>query len=338
MLLYHDQDTSSAYHSWWEDRPLLTRAGGYWWDGASWYRPPQVIDRAAEGHARRRVPHPTTLTATDVLDTTSTPSSGQVHKVAAFAPYTVSDPQWRNDLATWAEQQKTRSDALPLERCVIRINAPELSELLGIEDIAGQTGESASKLREDFDRGFSEALPTPQAIIDGHPWWSRTVVQDWQEERRRGHPEDLLNSGPSPAVSRLWARLTTTFTEDLAHRSSTGGIVERVLHAVSGPAAQRDTAEDLAWTGALNAETMLPPSASRGSAAASNWAAARCQAARASSAAPLASSACPRESSTSAAPHSSWSCSRSFNARSKQITARAGSPQGESAAAVKRSL
>lgn len=48
VLLYRDRHTSSAYHSWWEDRPLVARTGGYWWDGTRWYRPPQVIDRAAD--------------------------------------------------------------------------------------------------------------------------------------------------------------------------------------------------------------------------------------------------------------------------------------------------
>ena len=36
---------------------LLFRAGGYWWDGATWYRPGQVWDGAADelngGHQHR---------------------------------------------------------------------------------------------------------------------------------------------------------------------------------------------------------------------------------------------------------------------------------------------
>lgn len=259
VLLYRDDETSSAYHSWWEDRPLLTRAGGYWWDGTSWYRPAQVLDRAAERCARRRVPHPATLTADDVLDTTSTASWARVHKVAAFEPAVVPDQQWRNDLAYWAEQQRSRSEALPLDRCVVRFNAPELSELLSVDEIAEHTDESAARLRQDFDRGYPGALPAPQATVEGHPWWSRPVVQDWQEELRRDHPEEILNSGPSPAVSALWSRMTRIFTEDLEHRSSTGGLLQRVVSAVAGPAATRDTAQDLAWTAALGAEEMLPP-------------------------------------------------------------------------------
>lgn len=270
VLLY--RDTSLAYQSWWQDRPLLTRSGGYWWDGTSWYRPAQVMDRAAEGCARRRVPHPSTVTAADVLaasrirsqvaTASNTASWGRVHKVARFEAASVPDEQWRNDLAQWAEQQKSRADALPLNRCVIELNAPELSQLLSVEDIAGQTGESADRLRKDFDRDYPEALPSPQATVDGHPRWSRPVVQDWREERRRDSPEDILTgneSGPSSAVSALWARLTTNFTEDLQHRTGNGGFLQRVLSSVTGPAPTRDTAPELAWTAALQAEDMLPP-------------------------------------------------------------------------------
>ena len=46
------------------DRPLLTRVGGYWWDGDTWYRPRQVLSWATEGYVRL----PTNITTADLLD------------------------------------------------------------------------------------------------------------------------------------------------------------------------------------------------------------------------------------------------------------------------------
>lgn len=263
VLLYRDRHTSSAYHSWWDDRPVLARAGGYWWDGTRWYRPPQVIDRAAEGYARRRVPHPTTQTAADLLDSTSTASWGREYKVAGFEPSEVADAQWRHDLARWAAQQQSRPEALPLERCVVRLNAPELSELLSVDDIARLTEKSASRLQHEFDRDFPDALPHPQNRVDGHPRWARPVVEDWQERLHRDRPEDILTdgrTGPTPAVSTLWARLAINFADDeLHHRTAHGGLLQRALSALTGPAMSRELAQELAWTAALQAQDMLPP-------------------------------------------------------------------------------
>jgi len=42
----------------------LTRVGGYWWDGDTWYRPRQVLSWATEGYVRL----PTNITTADLLD------------------------------------------------------------------------------------------------------------------------------------------------------------------------------------------------------------------------------------------------------------------------------
>lgn len=262
VLLYRDRDTSSAYHSWWGERPLLARTGGYWWDGTSWYRPEQIMDPAAERYARRRVPHATTQTAADLLDSSSTAEWGRLYKVAAFEPFEVPDDQWRNDLAYWAEQQTSRPDALGLEHCVVGLNAPELSQLLSVNDVARLTGVSAGTLREDFDHGFSEALPTPQAIVDGDPRWARPVVTDWQERRHRDHPEDILtgkDSGPTPAVAALWTTLDNNFADDVPRRNRHGSALQRMLSSWTGPGPSREVASDMAWIAALQSETLLPP-------------------------------------------------------------------------------
>jgi hypothetical protein len=57
-------DDANELHAEWHGGPLLFRAGGYWWDGATWYRPGQIWD-AADGDfvrtpARSRSPSPPT--------------------------------------------------------------------------------------------------------------------------------------------------------------------------------------------------------------------------------------------------------------------------------------
>lgn len=262
VLLYRDRDAASAYDRWWTDRPLLQRAGGYWWTGTTWYRPSQLRDEAEERRVRRRVPHPTTVTAADLLDASSTASWGREYKVASFEPFEVPDEQWRNDLAHWAQQRSTGPEALPLQRCVVQLKAPELSELVSFDEIAGQTGYAVADLQHDFKHGFGEALPAPQALVEGRPHWSRPVVADWQEVLRRDRPETILtgrDTGGSPAVNALWSRMTRTFSDDDKDHTGTGrGVLARVLSAVATPTAVRDV-ERQAWIGALQAENMLPP-------------------------------------------------------------------------------
>lgn len=263
VLLYHDRDTPSAYQTWWGDRPVLARSGGYWWDGATWYRPAQVVDLAAEGYARRRVTHPTTQTAANLLDSTSRASWGREYKIAGFEPVTVDDQQWRNDLAYWATQQDLRTDTPGLDHCLVGLNAPELSQLLGFDEIAEVIGESASKLREDYEHDFPEKLPVPQAVVNGQPRWSRPVVQDWREERRRDRPEDILTGrsfGSSPAVHALWSKLDTSFSTDLpASHPEPSGIVQRFLSSLAAPSQSRNLAHELSWRAALHSQDMLPP-------------------------------------------------------------------------------
>src|SRR5664279_5529808 len=44
-----DGDAGSVHQDLWSP-VLLWRAGGYWWDGQTWYRPPQLWDRASEDY------------------------------------------------------------------------------------------------------------------------------------------------------------------------------------------------------------------------------------------------------------------------------------------------
>lgn len=268
VLLYRDHDASSVYHSWWEDRPLLTRSGGHWWDGTAWYRPPQILDWASECHARYRVSRPVTLTAEDLLDGRCSPSRGRVHRVKPFEPFDVNDEQWRHDLAAWAEQQCTRTEALPLDRCVVTLNAPELSpnSLLDVEDTAREAGRDPEILRRELARGDADAPPPPQDTVDGQSRWSHAVVRDWIERCRRDTPESLLtgdDSGSSPGLRAFAQRTASNFAEILRRRRSNNpGFPRRLLQELMGeghtaPFPHGD-AEDLAWTAAANFHDSLP--------------------------------------------------------------------------------
>ncbi|MEU9025876.1 hypothetical protein [Actinomadura sp. NPDC048394] len=58
VVLYRDTDASpvDSLLMWEEPAGLLYRAGGYWWDGTTWYRPSQLFDWAAEKTYERPVP------------------------------------------------------------------------------------------------------------------------------------------------------------------------------------------------------------------------------------------------------------------------------------------
>jgi hypothetical protein len=101
--LYRDDDAVNAYTDY-VDGPLLSRSGGYWWDGATWYRPSRVIDWAGEDYYRRAVPAATTVTAAGILAAASgaDPARGTVLDVAGIDPDIPYEGRWDDDLALWA--------------------------------------------------------------------------------------------------------------------------------------------------------------------------------------------------------------------------------------------
>lgn len=263
VVLYRGRDAASVHSDWFGDRPLLVRVGGYWWNGETWYRPRQVINWASERFMRRAVRQPTTITAADLLDSSCKTALGEVHKILQFDPNAaVNSEQWRHDLALWAARRRTRTDALPLDSCVITLNAPELADsaLLGIDEFAKEAKIAASTLRAYITRDEAD-VPPPQATDGGRKRWSRPVVQDWIEQRRRepsnvvtvlsGDSEDQLNPGlrklskrlseatfdalwGDPASRRLWSR---------PHRN------EQAVQAV---------ADQVGWRAALHLESTVP--------------------------------------------------------------------------------
>jgi hypothetical protein len=263
VLLYRARDAASVHSDWFGDRPLLTRVGGYWWNGNIWYRPRQVLSWASESYMRRPVRQPTTITAADLLDGSCKTALGEIHKILQFAPDSaVTKDQWRHDLALWAARRRTKTDALPLDRCVITLNAPELtnSALLGVEEFAKEAGIAASTLRAYITRDEAD-IPPPQAISGGgRKHWSRPVVRDWIERRRRdpsevtkvltGDSEDL-----PPGLRELWKRLSEAmFGEFWGHQA----FRRRWSRPHRNEQAVLAVADQVGWTAALHLESTMP--------------------------------------------------------------------------------
>lgn len=262
VLLYRRGGETFAHHEWFQDRALLERAGGYWWDGATWYRPRQVLSWARERYVRRPVRQPTTITAEDMLDGSCKPALGELHKIAQFEPAEMDREQWRHDLALWAARRRARGEGLPLARCVVTLNAPELAEsaLLGIDQVAKEAGIAASTLRAYITRDEGD-VPLPQTTDGGRKRWSRPVVKDWIEQRRRepsavvktltDDPEHQL----APGLEELWQRLTEATFDELW--SSPAGR-RRWSRPHRNEQAAQSTARELAWRSALHLESAVP--------------------------------------------------------------------------------
>lgn len=263
VVLYHDSDAASVYNDWFGDRPLLIRLGGYWWNGDTWYRPRQVVSWASESYLRRAVRQPTTITAADLIDSSGKTALGEVHTVMQLdSGVAVPREQWRHDLALWAARRRTRADALPLERCVVTLNAPELAEaaLLGVEEFAKEAGIAASTLRAYIARDEAD-VPPPQATDGGRKRWSRPVVQDWIEQRRRD-PSNVVTvlsddseDHLAPGLRTLWKRLSEAAFGALWGQPASRRRWSRPHRTEQ---AVRSIADQVGWTAALHLESTVP--------------------------------------------------------------------------------
>lgn len=268
VLLYRDNDSSAAYDEWFGDQALMTRLGGYWWDGTTWYRPRQILNYATERYMRRPVQRPTVITAADLLDDSCRPEQGTVAKIVQFTPGPPVPPQqWRHDLARWAQNRAEHPGALALEQCIVTLNAPELAEsaLLGVEEFAAEAGIAAATLRAYIARDEA-AIPEAQASDGGRKRWSRPVVTDWLEQRRRdpgnvaaalpgNDAAEDVSSSLSPALRRLWDRLTSMLLRELWEQPAARRRWSRPFR--NEPAA-KDLAEQLGWVAAVNADAAIP--------------------------------------------------------------------------------
>ncbi|MGW6489651.1 hypothetical protein [Streptomyces sp. NPDC055056] len=194
VLLIHDQDMSSLHHDWmYGHNGFLYRHGGYWWDGTAWHRPGQVMDRAYEDFDARPVKDAVTLTAADLLDHPGEPGNARIRKIADFTAPDKPVPNWRDHLALWA--QSRQPDSLPLDCCVIDLQAPELepARLVDRPGLAQVAGLAVDDL--PHPKYGRRNLPAPQIESADGLRWSRPVARDWAEEHRRANGPQKLLSG-----------------------------------------------------------------------------------------------------------------------------------------------
>jgi hypothetical protein len=199
------------------DDVLLLRAGGYWWDGDSWYRPNQVFDWARERYARRKAKNAVSLTAADLLDYTADPARATVGTVTDIDPGAGPVARWTDHLALWATSRP--GDGLPLDQCVVNLSAPELGgdQLIGSAELAAMANIEPSTLRAYQARDEAD-LPDPQATISGRNVWSKPVAADWIEHRARSSGSvEATMAAADAAVDEFDNHLTRGQT-DIRHR------------------------------------------------------------------------------------------------------------------------
>lgn len=259
---------------------LLFRSGGYWWDGAAWYRPGQIWDGAEEHYFQRKVPAAATVTAADLLPggDASQASAASIADLDSNAILSsVPTGTWRNDLALWAAHRASSPETgtetgagtggavepgCGLEEAVVTLTAPELSgdQLVGMAEMAEIAGIGASTLRAYISRGEGE-VPLPQSTISGRAVWARPVAEEWSEHRRRsdeGLAEALGGQRQginlAPGTAEVWERFSRSFFS----RLWSSGWRKRWTLRWRTEAAVKETADTLSWEVAASLDKVIP--------------------------------------------------------------------------------
>ncbi|MFJ5926566.1 hypothetical protein ACIQF6_28585 [Kitasatospora sp. NPDC092948] len=260
VLLMSDSDIASM-HSEWDGPQLLFRAGGYWWDGTTWYRPGQIWHPVHHRHEFRKASAPTTITAADLLDTSTGPGSATIVKVTDFAPAAEPPSSWLDQLALWAQIHHTHPGARPLDRCVVNLASPELAadHLIGAPDLAAMAGISASTLRSYIARDEND-VPMPQATISGRNLWSRPVGADWVEARNRSAEgvEAILATDDEHPLSPLQAEVRDRYTARFLSALRRPSTLKRWSLRHRGEEAIKGVATELAWNVAVTLNDIVP--------------------------------------------------------------------------------
>ena len=263
VTLWRNDDAARVHDDMWlqDPAPLLYRVGGYWYDGATWYRPAQVWDLASEEYARRPVPMAVTVTAAELLKVPGDAARGTVAAVAEFSPDSGGQGSWSDDLALWAARRQ--ADALPLAKCVVNVIAPELAgdRLVSVTELAAIGGIAPSTLRAYISRGEEQA-PSRRLLLAAAARGPRLVAEEWAEQRRRDNAAETvaMNHGGAdmpPGTAEVCGRFERTFYSALWENP--GGRKRWALRW-RDRAAVRDIAAGLAWYVAAD----VAPSGDRG--------------------------------------------------------------------------
>ncbi|MFI5740967.1 hypothetical protein ACIA9I_21675 [Streptomyces anulatus] len=261
VLLMGDGQTSFL-HTQWDGDPLLFRAGGYWWDGTTWYRPGQIWDPVAQDHERRKARLAVTVYAADMLDGRADPDRAHLGKVAVFDPNATQPDNWLDHLALWARHHQEQDGALPLERCVVDLSSPELTgtQLIGAPEMAELGGITASTLRAYISRGNSE-VPLPQAVVGSRDQWARAVAQDWVEARQRSYEGvgQAMSAGDRDSLPPGAAEVRDRFAADFRHTLfDRPDVRKRWVLRHRNEESVTEVANELSWSVAVSLDRIIP--------------------------------------------------------------------------------
>ncbi|WCT06166.1 hypothetical protein [Rhodococcus qingshengii] len=257
VMLFHGNDDARTMHDRWDAQgALLFRSGEYWWDGTNWFRPLQVYDQIAGDYTRRLVDSATTITAERALvSDPGDPAAGTVYDVGVDFT-SIPRGRWADDFAAWADRRSETDAAIPLNRCVIGVSAPELvgDQLIGTAELAERAGIAASTLRAYITRREA-AVPEPQAVIGSQKFWSKPVADDWIEARHRSE-ETVVTTFPEvdPGLSDVHTALTAKFESYFARPERRRNFVLKRRNSDD----IASMSSDLAVIAALSLDALLP--------------------------------------------------------------------------------
>ncbi len=259
VIVYRDLD-GPAIHTvlmFMTPTALLFRSGGYWWDGATWYRPGQLWDGATEEYYQRPVPAAVTVTAEDLLQG-GNPARARLLSITELDVDAAPSGRWRDDLALWASRRHGS-----LTDSTVTLAAPELTgdQLVSVTEMAQIAGIGASTLRAYVSRGEGD-VPLPQATVHGRSVWARPVAEEWAEQRRRSH-DGLIEAVSAkredstlPAgVTEVWTRFSRTFFSRLWEHPTWR---KRWALRWRTESAVQEVAETLSWDVAANLTQIVP--------------------------------------------------------------------------------
>lgn len=259
VVVYRNQD-GPAVHTvlmFMAPTALLFRAGGYWWDGTTWYRPGQLWDGPSEKYYQRSVPAAVTVTAPDLLQG-GDPARARLLSITELDVDAAPPGRWRDDLALWASHRDGN-----LTDSVVTLAAPELTgdQLVGVTEMAQAAGIGASTLRAYVSRGEGD-VPLPQATVHGRNMWARPVAEEWAEQRRRSH-DGLIeavaakreDSTLPTGIAEVWTRFSRAFFSRLWEHPTWR---KRWALRWRTEAAVREVAETLSWDVAADLTRLVP--------------------------------------------------------------------------------
>ncbi len=210
---------------------LLFRSGGYWRDGAAWYRPSQTWDHAGGGYLRRPVTAARSVTVADMLGAGGDARHGAVLGIKDVEGRVPPGPGWLDDRALWAT--RTAGRRLDTPASVVYLAAPELGGGPARRD--GRHGQVSRASRPPRGAPASPAakagVPQPQGAASAGPGrWLR----EWATNRQvsPASPEEAVaagRDGSAPGIAELRDRLTRSFFaalwQDPAHQLRMGPAV-----------------------------------------------------------------------------------------------------------------